>query len=168
VLGGIFFLGLWSFLITCKTLGEVNGFSVFKGFLTIIIATLILLIPIVAIIFAITLFAPGMIPNSLDKAPLMNKARQVVSKPDPIPIPKALLEPIKNAVAPPTAATIDIPVEYSKNVESDTVKLRNGKVRDGTILYEDDHTVYIETSAEIFNIPKDEIESIVRKDRSRR
>lgn len=46
-------LGIWSFVIVCKAVGEAHLFSAWAGFASLFLAGLLVMVPILAIVFAV-------------------------------------------------------------------------------------------------------------------
>jgi len=131
-------MGVWSFVILCKALGEVQGFSAIRGAVTIGVSGFVLVIPIIML----GVVAAIVVPNLMSLGG--GGVGGVVSR------------PASTITQTPTGGDANLLVEEGR------VILHDGRVYEGTILYEDHRTVYIETEDGALNFPKADVKKVER------
>lgn len=122
---------MWSFVLVCHTVGEVHGFSAWRGLLTSILVFLFNFLLIFGIIAVIAFTVPTVLRGRLLRMPR-------------IPLPVKV-----------SAPKLQVPYEKKFRVgETVTLKLKDGRTLAGVVLDESREAVYLETDGRITNLFK--------------
>lgn len=167
--------GIWSFILSCKTVGEVHKFSAWRGFFTMFLGNLIFAVPatILGLILAVAIplviaFSSPKVEGQLlsEMTPEQREAAQATAPPEMASffeeLSKVQAEEGRtgNLAAPAPAAPAEDKFDYRALQHTPApviITLKDGKSVEGRIMIIGANELYVDSAKGVVNVPKSNI-----------